>query len=120
MEFIKSHVAYYIEKALMLAAPYEQQYQRLGSLGDCLTEDIANDWFFEDISLLENMYKQGVIDRRAIELYQAIEKNFADVSTGGKQFESEIWTLEGLKNHFFWAKQRALAKELLMCLQKVE
>ena len=120
MNFTKGQIDYYIEKTTMLAKLFEQQYQELYMLCDYLTEDIASDWIIQDVLLLEEMFKYKIISYKVIDLYKAIEKNFADVSLGGRLYNDIIWTLKGLKYHPFWEQQRNLAKELLNELQKVQ
>lgn len=39
-------------------------------------------------------------------------------SLKGKKCEKNIWTLNALKNHHFWNKQRSLAKQFINELSK--
>lgn len=106
-------IDYYITKAAFLSKPFEQQYRELYMLGDYITDDIANDWLEEDISLLEKLAKEGVVGADAVKYYQQILKNFSDVSLGGTSYDDTIWSLNGLRTHDFWNCQRNLAEKLL-------
>ena len=112
-----SIIKYFIDKATFLSGEFEEQIKlesEIGFyLGDYLTVDIANEWMPEDIKELKKLVDEKILSKNVIELYQAINKNFIDVSAGGKFFDRKIWTLEALKNHPFWKEQRQLAKKLL-------
>ena len=112
-----SIIKYFIDKASFLSEEFEEQIQlesEIGFyLGDYLTVDIANDWLPEDIKVLKKLVDEKILDIIAVELYQAINENFTNVSAGGKSFDEKIWTLEALKNHPFWKEQRHLAGRLL-------
>lgn len=83
------------------------------NIGDYFTEDMANEWFTEDINILNELAENDKIGKKAPELCSLIDKNFIDVSLNGKLYKKEIWTLEALKNHIFWENQRTLAKQLI-------
>ena len=117
MFIINNQIEYLINKAIMLSNPYEKQIADLHMLGDYLTDDIANDWIDEDIYLLKEFLAKGIVNERVLDIYIRINDNFASVSLGGEMYDENIWTLNGLKTHPFWAQQRALSKELLVHLK---
>lgn len=117
MFIINHHIEYLINKASMLSSPYEKQIVGLAVLGDYLTDDIANDWIDEDIDLLKDLLIKGIVDKSVLDIYIKINDNFVSVSLGGEMYDENIWTLNGLKTHPFWAQQRALSKELLVHLK---
>lgn len=88
------------------------------NLGDYFTEDIANDWFDEDIKILNKMINDKLIGSKTIELYSKINDNFANYSLNGKLYEENIWTINALKDHMFWENQRNLAKQFINELLK--
>ncbi len=107
-------IKYFIDKAKPLSLEYVEQEKiahDLG-LGDYFTEYIANDWFAEEISYLNELFQKNMINRKAIELYTKIDSNFKEVSLN-KKFNDGIWTLKGMKEHVFWEKQRTLAKQFI-------
>ncbi len=110
-------IKYFLDKAMPLSLEYEEQLKMLMSfkfyIGDYFTEDIANDWFTEDINILNELVAKNVIKPKAIDLYSQIDKNFIEVSLNGKLYKKEIWTLEALKNDSFWKTQRTLAKQFI-------
>ena len=87
-------------------------------LGDYLTDDIATEWGLQQVKLAEELLKSNRIKEREYELLKAIDHNFEEASLNGIKYQEEIWTLEGHKNHPFWKKQRELAKELVVLLEK--
>ena len=101
-------IKYFLDKANTLSLEYEEQLKKSFELdmGDYYTEDIANDWLSE----------KNLINKKALELYSQIDKNFIDVSLNGKLYKKGIWTLEALKNDSFWKKQRILAKQFINAL----
>ena len=113
MNFNKEQIDYYKSKALFLSKTFEQQYEELYMLGDCITDDIANDWIESDIPLLEEMVKYEVIGYRAVEFYKQILENFSITSLNGTDYNNVIWSLDGLRSHDFWKNQRSLAKKFL-------
>lgn len=113
MNFTKEQIDYYKSKALFLSKPFALQYEELYMLGDCITDDIANDWIESDIPLLEEMVKYGAISYKAVEFYKEILENFSIVSLNGTDYNNVIWSLDGLRSHDFWENQRSLAKKFL-------
>ncbi len=111
-------IKYFLDKANTLSLEYEEQIKKSFELymGDYFTEDIANDWLSEDIKILNELVEKNLINKKALELYSQIDKNFIDVSLNGKLYKTEIWTLEALKNDSFWKKQRILAKQFINAL----
>lgn len=108
-------IKYFIDKAKNLSLEYDEQEKiafELG-IGDYFTEDIANEWFTDEVKILNGLAEKKSIGNQAAELYSMIDTNFIEVSLYGKFYEEEIWTLKGLKNHAFWEKQRALAKQII-------
>lgn len=108
-------IKYFLDKANILSLEYEEQIKKAFELdmGDYYTEDIANDWLIEDIKILNELVKKNLINKKALELYSQIDKNFIEVSLNGKLYKKEIWTLKALKNDLFWKKQRILAKQFI-------
>ena len=108
-------IKYFLDKANILSLEYEEQIKKAFELdmGDYYTEDIANDWLSEDIKNLNELVKKNLINKKALELYSQIDKNFIEVSLNGKLYKKEIWTLKALKNDLFWKKQRILAKQYI-------
>ena len=104
-------IKYFLDKANILSLEYEEQIKKSFELDmeDYYTEDIANDWLSEDIKILNELVEKNLINKKALELYSQIDKNFIEVSLNGKLYKKEIWTLEALKNDSFWKKQRILA-----------
>ena len=85
-----------------------------------MAEEIANDWFDEDIIILEELSAANNLILNMIKLYKEINNNFSLASKGNLNYDAIIWTLEGFKTHIFWKKQRELAVELLTELDKIE
>lgn len=110
---MNNQINYIKEKALLLASADSQKGDLAATLGDYLTEDIANDWIYEDKAMLEEMQSLGIISRKVTELYNEIMLNFESVSAGQPMFDASVWTLDSLVSHPFWIKQRTLAKELV-------
>lgn len=108
-------IKYFLDKAKILSLEYEDQLKMSYELdmGDYYTEDIANDWLTEDIKILNELVEKDLINKKALELYSQIDKNFIEVSLNGKFYKKEIWSLEALKNDSFWKKQRRLAKQFI-------
>lgn len=108
-------IKYYIDKARNLSLNFDEQVKESSKLGigDYFTEDIANEWFADDIKPLNELLKKNLISYKAVELYSLINANFDSVSLNGNSPKKEIWTLAALKKHSFWKQQRLLAKELL-------
>lgn len=108
-------LSYYRKKAMELASGFIEQRQRAFELGlyDYYTEDMANDWLMEDYNDLCILQKEGRVSSVAVELYKEIAENFAVYSIGGPKYEHIIWTLDGMKSHPFWVRQRELASVLL-------
>ena len=108
-------IKYYIDKARNLSLNFDEQVKESSKLGigDHFTEDIANEWFADDIKPLNELLKKNLISYKAVELYSLINANFDSVSLNGNSPKKEIWTLAALKKHSFWKQQRLLAKELL-------
>lgn len=108
-------IKYFLDKANILSLEYEEQIKKSFELDmeDYYTEDIANDWLSEDIKILNELVEKNLINKKALELYSQIDKNFVEVSLNGKLYKKEIWTLEALKNDSFWKKQRILAKQFI-------
>lgn len=108
-------IKYFIDKAKNLSLEYDEQEKiafELG-IGDYFTEDIANDWFTDEVKILNELAEKKSIGKQAAELYAMIDANFIEVSLHGKFYEEEIWTLKGLKDHSLWKKQRILAKQMI-------
>lgn len=74
---------------------------------------LRNELVSEDIKNLNELVKKNLINKKALELYSQIDKNFIEVSLNGKLYKKEIWTLKALKNDLFWKKQRILAKQFI-------
>ena len=113
MTVIDNQINYFVEKAKKLSKPYIEQIEGLSTLGDYLTEDIANEWLDEDIELLTKLSKLDIVNGKTVDLYSEINSNFIKASSHGCYYEKVIWTLDGLKEHSFWKKQKSLAKKLL-------
>jgi len=114
-------IKFFAGQARFLSLPYEEQYKELHFLGDYMTDDIASDWIFPDsYKKFNKEYGENIISERASSLYEAIDRNFYDISLDGHKYDEIFWTLEGLKNHPLWNEQRRLAKELLNELEKIE
>ena len=120
MTTFQNSIDYLLQKARFLSQSYEEQTNTLTVLGDYITEDIANDWIEQDLLLLQGLLQKGIISPKALDLYREIDSNFANASYGRKLFEAKIWSLDGLKNHAFWAKQRELARQLFLELQQAK
>ena len=119
MSIISNQIAYLIDKAAMLSAPYEKQIAGLAALGDYLTDDIANEWIDEDVYLLKDLAEKGIVNESVLVLYMKIVDNFTSASLGGEMYDNTIWTLSGLKSAPFWEKQRELASGLLSQLNEI-
>lgn len=114
-------INFYIENAKMLASSFDEQYKNLGALDDYITEDIASDWIWQNLKVgIFKMLDENLISEYVVNLFKKIGRNFSSVSFGNQLFEERIWTLEGLKNHSFWVKQRNLARELLNQLNSID
>ncbi len=115
-------VKYFKDKAELLASEFNEQIKINDdiNLGDYLTEDIANEWLDEDVSLLQKLVNENNLNKDILYLYELINKNFIDVSENGKLFDENIWTLNALKNHVFWKEQRLLAKKLVNKLKELQ
>lgn len=113
-------IQYFIDKATFLSLDFDKQKKQVIelNLGDYFTEDIANDWFDEDIKILNMLVNDKLVGSRTIELYSKINDNFADYSLTGKLYEENIWTINALKDHIFWESQRNLAKQFINELLK--
>ena len=91
----------------------------INMLGDYITDDIANDWVDNPtLGMAKNLFANKNISEKEVMIIEKIIQNFEEVSCGEKKYEKIIWTLEGLYNHPFWKKQRELAKELIVLLEK--
>lgn len=115
-------IKYFIDKAKILALEFKEQEKialELG-IGDYITEDIANDWFTDDIKFLNELKEKKLISYKSVELFFMINANFTEASLNGNSFEKDIWTLKGLENHVFWKKQRGLALEFIVELSRLE
>lgn len=117
---LDNQINYIKEKALLLASADLQKGNLADALGDYITEDIANDWIFEDKAMLEEMQSLGIISCKVTELYNEIMQNFESVSAGQPMFDASVWTLDSLVSHPFWIKQRALAKALVAELNLID
>ena len=75
-------IKYFLDKANILSLEYEEQIKKAFELdmGDYYTEDIANDWLIEDIKILNELVKKNLINKKTLELYSQIDKNFIEVS----------------------------------------
>ena len=113
MSSINKQIEYIINKSIMLSNSYEKQIIGLATLGDYITDDIANEWIDEDIYLLQELLTKGIVDESVLDIYIKINDNFASVSLGGEMYDESIWTLTALKSHPFWERQRKLASKLL-------
>lgn len=113
-------IQYFINKATILSLDFDEQNKKSSELdmGDYFTEDIANDWFDEDIKILNELVNKKLISSKTIELYSMINNNFVDLSLNSKLYEENIWTLNALKEHIFWKNQRNLAKQFINELLK--
>ena len=120
MKNYKLLIKYFMDKAQNLSLDYEEQEKiaiKLG-LGDYFTEDIANEWFTEDIDCLNELLEKKHINEKVVELYSMIDNNFIQVSYNSPEDENGIWTLGALKNHQFWETQRQLARQFINELLK--
>ena len=110
-----------IEKAKILSSSFEEQEKQLGFLGDYITDDIANDWDWGCLcQTVNNLLEKNVISEETKKLFVEIDKRFDEVSRKGKLFSHDIWTLDGLKKHSFWEKQRQIAQTLLKMLEEAK
>ena len=115
----KKSLDYLITQTKFLSSDFSQQEEKLGLLGDYITDDIANEWDWNTLCYsVNNLVEKGVLRREVIRLFVEIDKKFTDASKGGKFFSPRIWTLNGLKNDSFWEQQRIIAKKLLIELEK--
>ena len=119
MDDIVLLVNYFYNKALCLSLDFPKQEQEAKSLclGDYYTEDIANEWFSDEVDILKHLAEDGKISIKASEIYKKIDDNFSIVSKNGAKYDPEIWTLRALMNHPFWEEQRELAKTLIKELE---
>lgn len=113
-------IQYFINKATFLSLDYDDQKSQVSEfkMGDYFTEDIANDWFEDDIKILNKLVNDKSISCKTIELYSMINNNFIDYSLNGKFYKENIWTIKALKEHVFWENQRNLAKQFINELLK--
>ena len=113
-------IQYFIDKATFLSLDFDKQKRQVIelNLGDYFTEDIANDWFDEDIKILNKLVNDKLVGSKTIELYSKINNNFVDYSLNGEFYEEKIWTIKALKEHIFWENQRNLAKQFINELLK--
>lgn len=112
---------YHKNKAELLSLPYDEQVATIPSeIRWNAADDIANEWMDEDIIELKKYVDWGFINRSVLDLYRQINQSFTDASPSGTKYESEIWTLNGMKHHSFWEQQRQLAKQLLEELNKIQ
>jgi len=109
---LTNQINYIKEKSELLANSHSTESGLAATLGDYLTEDIANDWITEDVAFLEEMHALGIIDYAVIVLYKEISLNFKRVSD-----DASVWKSDSLVKHPFWIKQRRLAKKLLAELE---
>ncbi len=116
----ENQINYYIEKAEFLSKSAEELIESLPTLGDYLTDDIANEWLDEEKVLLKKYSDKKIISEKVAILYSQINDGFNRVSLGEAEYEPEIWTLQGLKNHPFWERQRQLARQLCEELHKIK
>ena len=115
----KKNLDFLITQTKFLSSDFSQQEEKLGLLGDYITDDIANEWDWDRLCYCVNdLVEKGILKREVIRLFVEIDKKFTDVSKGGKLFSPRIWTLNGLKNDFFWKQQRIIANKLLIELEK--
>lgn len=100
-----------------LAMDFKSQVDSRGSLGDILTEDIAEDCDYNHlcyfISILAKYYKESVVDNIRVNAVQ-ISETFSI-----KQNESEFWTLLSLENSEEWGVQRRRANAIVDMLTKL-
>ena len=61
---------------------------------------------------MNELVEKNLINKKALELYSQIDKNFIEVSLNGKFYKKEIWTLEALKNDSFWKKTKNISKTI--------
>lgn len=113
-------IQYFVNKARNLSLDFYEQKNKASELdlGDYFTEDIANDWFDEDVEILKELVNENLVGYKAIELYLLINNNFIDYSLNGKFYEENIWTLNSMQDHIFWENQRKLAKQFINELLK--
>ena len=112
---------YHKNKAELLSLPYDEQVATIPSeIRWNAADDIANEWIDEDIIELKKYVDLGFINRSVLDLYLQINQSFTDASPSGAKYESEIWTLNGMKHHSFWEQQRQLVKQLLEELNKIQ
>ncbi len=114
-------IKYFIDKAKPLSLEYVEQ-EKLSvaiALGDYFTDDMANEWFTDEVKVLNKLAEKNIISKKAAVLYSMINNNFLEASPKGNLYEKGIWTLNALKKHIFWETQRTLAKQLLDELYKV-
>ncbi len=109
---LTDQINYIKEKAELLANSNSPECDLAVTLGDYLTDDIANDWIAEDVTFLEEMQALGIIDHNVIALYKKISLNFESACD-----DASVWKSEALFEHPFWIKQRRLAKKMLAELE---
>lgn len=120
VEITSEIINYFREKVKNLLTPFRNLSPELGGAGDYLTEEIANEWFDEDIIFLEELRSTNSLILNIIKLYKEINNNFFLASEGNLNYDSTIWTAEGFEHHPFWENQRILAKHLLDELDKIQ
>lgn len=113
---------YFRKKAIDLSKTYDEQIELLPDqyLAN-LPLDIASEWDVDAYNyILNKAIEAKVFDEEIVDLIKTISMNFSKNGYGGWTEDGSLWTLEGLKNHQLWEKQRKLAKKLIVKLDSIK
>lgn len=105
-----------------ISMDYEEQIKIIpNSINKNNPLQLSGIWYkkgaYENFNELE---KIGIITEKAKEVFNELDQNFDSVPVSNKEFANSIWTIESMKIHEFWAKQRIIAKALFEELSKIE
>jgi hypothetical protein len=120
LDLIKNCMDYLHYSLKRLAGTY---YEQKASIEDFarwnLANDIVSDWDnYEQV--VNFLFESKLIDEGLLSEIHNLVVKFDEASPGNSQYDENIWTLEGVKDHPFWKKQRGLAKEILEELEKIK
>ena len=99
-----------------LAMDYSSQCSHTNIPNDLIPEDVANDWEWI-LGISQKLKEEKIISMEAYTLINKINSDFENVSLRQPNYDEQIWSDEGLKNHPFWNNIRESAVSLLDCLQ---
>ena len=104
------------EMAEFLAMDYSLQCSHSNLPNDLIPDDVANDWeWIWGISKI--LKEEQIISKEAFSIINKINSDFESVSLRQPNYDEQIWSDEGLKNHPFWNEIRESASSLLDLLQ---